>query len=161
MTWTTFADEAPTIAAIFQRRHHATGNLCLLATNRPDGYPRISPMEPRFLDDDLMLIGMPHTTKFADLARDPRFSLHTATVDSHVGDGDAKIWGRVEHVADANRQQRFAHALFADTGIDVRGQTFDQFLRADIEGAAAVELHDGHLTITTWRRGHLERIRTK
>lgn len=70
----------------------------MLGTLRSDGFPRISPMEPRFFEDELWISGMPNTTKFNDLARDPRFCLHTATVDTHVGDGDAKLWGVVEDV---------------------------------------------------------------
>jgi Pyridoxamine 5'-phosphate oxidase len=89
--WKGFADEAPRIAEVFLRRHAATGNLCMLATLRSDGYPRISPMEPRIFEGRLLLIGMPNTSKFRDLGRDPRFSLHTATVDTYVGDGDAKL----------------------------------------------------------------------
>ncbi len=46
VAWTTFADEAPHIAEIFGRRHAATGHLCLLATLRSDGHPRISPSNP-------------------------------------------------------------------------------------------------------------------
>ena len=65
----------------------------MLATLRTDGSPRISPMEPRVFEGDLWLVGMPHTAKFRDLERDPRFSLHTATIDPNVGDGDAKVWG--------------------------------------------------------------------
>ena len=34
-----------------------------------------------FFEGRLILVGMPNTKKFQDLARDPRFSLHTATVD--------------------------------------------------------------------------------
>ena len=82
--WTDFAAAAPRIAEVFTRRHAATGNLCMLGTLRPDGFPRISPMEPRFLEGDLWLVGMPHTAKFADLRADPRFALHTATVDTQV-----------------------------------------------------------------------------
>ena len=82
--WSDFARQAPRIAEVFVRRHKATGNLCFLATLRSDGYPRISPMEPRIFEGRLVLVGMPNTLKFRDLARDPRFSLHTATVDTHV-----------------------------------------------------------------------------
>ena len=92
-SWTEFADSAPRISTIFTRRHAATGNLCMLATLRADGSPRISPLEPRFFEGELWLAGMPHTTKFDDLARDPRFCLHTATVDTQVGDGDVKLFG--------------------------------------------------------------------
>jgi hypothetical protein len=47
----------------------------MLATLRSDGFPRISPMEPRIFEDQLWLPGMPGNTKFRDLARDPRFCL--------------------------------------------------------------------------------------
>jgi len=62
-TWKEFTERAPRIAAIFTRRHAATGNLCLLATLRSDGYPRISPIEPRIFEDQLWIVGMPLTTK--------------------------------------------------------------------------------------------------
>ena len=51
----------------------ATGNLCLLGTLRSDGFPRISPIEPRIFEGMLVIAGMPNTTKFNDLARDPKF----------------------------------------------------------------------------------------
>lgn len=156
MTWQRFTTDAPRIAAVFERRHAATGKLCLLATLRADGSPRISPMEPRVFEDELWLVGMPHTAKFQDLARDPRFALHTATVDPHVTDGDAKVWGTVCHVDDEGIQQRFADHVYQEIGLDVRGQRFDQFLRADIHGAAAVTLVDGHLDVTTWGSGRPE-----
>lgn len=41
-------------------------------------------MEPRVFEGQLWLVGMSGTTKFNDLARDPRFCLHTATVDPEV-----------------------------------------------------------------------------
>lgn len=156
--WTDFAAAAPRIAEVFTRRHAATGNLCMLGTLRPDGFPRISPMEPRFLEGDLWLVGMPDTAKFADLAADPRFALHTATVDTQVGDGDAKLWGRVEDVRDEALHQRFAVAVYEDIGLDLRGATFDQFLRADIVGAASVAVGNDQMHVTTWREGGNEKV---
>ena len=91
MTWTEFTEAAPRIAAVFTRRHAAARNLCMLATLRSDGFPRISPMEPRIFEDRLWIVGMQGTAKFRDLARDPRSCLHTATVDPQVTDGDAKL----------------------------------------------------------------------
>ena len=156
--WDGFAASAPTIAGVFARRHAATGNLCMLGTLRPDGFPRISPMEPRVFEGELWIVGMPDTAKFADLAADPRFTLHTATVDTRVAEGDAKVWGTVEHVGDAALHQRFAEALFAETGLDLRGETFGQFLRAEIVGASAVAVGGGHLDITVWREGRPETV---
>jgi hypothetical protein len=158
ITWQQFAERAPRIAEIFTRRHAATGNLCLLATLRRDGFPRISPMEPRIFEGMLIIGGMPHTTKFADLARDPRFCLHTATVDTHVGDGDAKLWGRVVDQPDPALHQRFAENLYATTGFDLRGRQFDHFYAADLTGASAVEVRDGHMDVTIWRPGEDERV---
>lgn len=156
-SWSEFAAAAPRTSEIFARRHAATGNLCMLATIRADGSPRISPMEPRMFEGELWLIGMPGTTKFRDLTRDPRFCLHTATVDTQVSEGDAKLWGAAENVRDKGVHQRFAEALFEETGFDLRGQEFDQFLRGNITSASAVELVDNQLQITVWKPGEPER----
>ena len=156
--WTDFAAAAPHIAEVFTRRHTACGNLCMLGTLRPDGFPRVSPMEPRFFDGDLWLLGMPATAKFADLRADPRATLHTATVDTHVGDGDAKVWGTVQDVRDEQLHERFAEALYAESGFDLRGQRFAYFPRFDVVGASAVEIVDGHLDITVWREGDVEKV---
>ena len=159
VAWKDFAVEAPNIAGVFVRRHEATGHLCMLATLRADGYPRISPMEPRVVDGQLVLVGMPNTLKFRDLARDPRFSLHTATVDPYVGDGDAKVWGQVVDLQDRDLHRRFADDLFGESGMDLRGQAFDPFYVADLEGASSVAFADGQLTVTTWRPGESELTR--
>lgn len=158
VTWTEFADEAPTIAEIFMRRHTATHNLCLIATTRSDGYPRISPMEPRIFEDELVMVGMPGTTKFRDLERDPRFCLHTATVDPYVGDGDVKLWAEVRNLQDSDFHARFANDLFEESGFDIRGEVFDPFYVAEITGASSIELEDNQLVITIWNPGEGERV---
>jgi hypothetical protein len=157
-TWTEFAEDAPRIAGVFARRHAATGHLCMLATLRSDGFPRISPIEPRVFEGQLWIVGMPDTTKFRDLGRDPRFCLHTATVDSQVKDGDAKLWGVVNDVQDRALHQRFAAALFEETGLDLRGREFGHFYAADVTGASAVEVGGGHMDVTIWRPGQPERV---
>jgi hypothetical protein len=158
MTWDEFAEAAPRIAAIFQRRHAAAEKLCMLATTRSDGYPRISPMEPRIFEGYLAMVGMPGTTKFRDLARDPRFCLHTATMDTNVADGDAKLWGTVHDLQQPDLHQRFADDLYQDIGLDLRGQEFRPFYVADINAASSVEMVDGHMDVTIWRLGEPERV---
>lgn len=158
VTWNEFADQAPRIAGVFVRRRAATGNLCLLGTLRSDGYPRISPMEPRIVEDQLVLVGMPNTTKFRDLGRDPRFCLHTATVDPYVSDGDAKLWGDARNLQNSDLHQRFATDLFDETGMDLRGREFDPFYVADLTGASSLAIDDGQLAITVWRPGEGERV---
>ncbi|MDQ6835188.1 MAG: pyridoxamine 5'-phosphate oxidase family protein [Actinomycetota bacterium] len=156
--WKEFTQAAPRIATVFTRRHLATGNLCLLGTLRSDGFPRISPMEPRVFEDQLWLVGMPGTTKFKDLGRDPRFCLHTATIDPEVKEGDAKLWGVVDDVQDKALHQRWAEALFEETGFDLRGREFDHFYAGDLVGASSVEVGDGHMDITIWKPGKPERV---
>lgn len=157
-TWEEFAVVAPRIASIFTRRQAATGNLCMLGTIRPDGFPRISPMEPSLFEGQLWIVGMPGTAKFRDLFRDPRYTLHTATADPEVKAGDAKLWGRVENVKDEALQRRWAEALLEETGFDVRDEEFDHFFKAGVIGAAAVEVSDGHLDITVWKEGRDEKV---
>ncbi len=159
--WSEFEAAAPKAAEVFSRRHAATGKLCMLATLRRDGFPRISPVEPRFFEGRLWIVGMPNTTKFADLARDPRFCLHTATVDTQVGEGDAKLWGEVVHDPDVDLHQRFAQDVFEDIGLDLRGVPFEQFYGARIIGASTVELVDGQMRVSIWRPGQDERVVTK
>lgn len=160
-SWDEFATRAPRIAQVFIRRLAATGNLCMLGTLRPDGFPRISPMEPQLFQGQLWIAGMPNTQKFNDLARDPRFSLHTATVDTHVSDGDAKIWGTVEDVLVRALHRRFAKAVFAKSGFDLRQHVFDHFFRVHITGAAAVVMDDAHMDVIQWRDGQAERLTRK
>ncbi|WP_024792874.1 pyridoxamine 5'-phosphate oxidase family protein [Tomitella biformata] len=157
-TWTQFTADAPRIAEIFTRRHAATGKLCMLATLRADGFPRISPMEPQIFAGRLLLIGMPGTRKFEDLRRDPRLSLHTATVDTQVADGDAKLWGEARDVPDPALFEQFAESLFVESGMDLRGQAFDHFYEVDIFGASSVEVIGERLDVTVWKPGASERV---
>ena len=85
---------AQRVRALFDAHRHKT-----LATVRADGSPRISGIETVFSDDELTFGSMPRSRKGADLRRDPRFALHSATVDPVEGaeaqwPGEAKISGR-------------------------------------------------------------------
>src|SRR5690242_21663581 len=85
---------AQRVRALFEAHRHKT-----IATVRADGAPRISGIEAAFEDGELVFGSMPHSRKGADLRRDPRFALHSATVDPVKGSeaswpGEAKISGR-------------------------------------------------------------------
>lgn len=85
---------AKRVRALFDARKHKT-----IATIRGDGSPRISGIEAAFEDGELTFGSMPRARKGADLHRDPRFALHSATVDPEEGaeaewPGEAKIAGR-------------------------------------------------------------------
>ena len=85
---------AQRVRTLFDAHRHKT-----IATLRADGSPRISGIEAVFEDGELVFSSMPNARKGADLRRDPRFALHSATVDP-VEDseaqwpGEAKISGR-------------------------------------------------------------------
>jgi hypothetical protein len=69
-----------------------------IATLRADGGPRISGIEVEFADGELTFGSMPRARKGADLRRDPRFALHSASVAPPKGEeaqwaGDAKVAG--------------------------------------------------------------------
>jgi hypothetical protein len=97
-SWQEFTRASPAFAervrALFDAHRHKT-----LATLRADGSPRISGIECTFDDGELVFGSMPHARKGADLLRDPRFALHSGTVDPVEGaeaswPGEAKISGR-------------------------------------------------------------------
>jgi Pyridoxamine 5'-phosphate oxidase len=87
-------DFAERVRTLFDAHRHKT-----IATLRADGSPRISGIEAAFEDGELVFGSMPNARKGADLRRDPRFALHSATVDPVEGSeaqwpGEAKISGR-------------------------------------------------------------------
>lgn len=96
--WSDVERAAPELARrvqeLFDAHRHKT-----IATIRADGAPRISGIECSFADGQLTFGSMPRARKGADLRRDPRFALHSATVDPEEGHeadwpGEAKIAGR-------------------------------------------------------------------
>ncbi|MGE2817468.1 pyridoxamine 5'-phosphate oxidase family protein [Mycobacterium heidelbergense] len=96
--WREVQEAAPKFAqrvqALFDAHRHKT-----IATLRADGAPRISGIETVFDDGVLVFGSMSNARKGADLRRDPRFALHSATVDPVEGSeaewpGEAKISGR-------------------------------------------------------------------
>ena len=89
---------AERVRRLFDAHKHKT-----IATLRADGSPRISGIEAAFEAGELTFGSMPKARKGADLRRDPRFALHSATVDPVDGSaaqwpGEAKISGRAIHV---------------------------------------------------------------
>ncbi|WP_236790204.1 pyridoxamine 5'-phosphate oxidase family protein [Amycolatopsis sp. GM8] len=97
-TWREFEEASPEFAqrvkTLFDAHKHKT-----IATLRADGSPRISGIETEFEDGDLVFGSMPDARKGADLRRNPRFALHSGTVDPVEGaeaqwPGEAKIAGR-------------------------------------------------------------------
>jgi hypothetical protein len=97
-SWGDFERAQPEFAhrvrGLFDAHKHKT-----IATLRADGSPRISGIEAVFDESELSFGSMPNARKGDDLRRDPRFALHSATVDPVDGSeaqwpGEAKISGK-------------------------------------------------------------------
>ena len=108
MRWDGFEAAAPELATIGRRRLEER-HLCLVGTLRRDGAPRISPVEPYFVQGELMIGMMWRSRKTQDLLRDPRLVVHSPVTDWDGGEGDVKLHGRAEPILDRPRRL----ALFA------------------------------------------------
>ena len=90
--WRDLEQGAPELARLGLARLHAAG-VAMLGTVRPDGSPRISPIEPHLVRGQLLVGAMTWSTKAADLARDPRYVLHSTVTGPDSGEGELKLHG--------------------------------------------------------------------
>jgi hypothetical protein len=147
--WKVLEESAPRLAARVRARLDARVHKTI-ATVRADGSPRISGIETFFADGDLWFGSMPNARKALDLRRDPRFALHSGSVDPPEWEGDAKLGGRAEEVTDPERRL----AVFQSHGSDPPSSEAHLF-RAGIEEVVLVGLNDAgdRLVIEFWRPG--------
>lgn len=131
-------------------RHH------VLATLRRDGSPRVSGIEVTFTAEQLWLGMMPDSRKAADLRRDPRMALHSASVDpdetSGAWAGDAKLSGRAVAVADDERR-----AAVAAIGAEASAA---EVFRVDVREVLLVRVGEpaDHLVLSLWRDGDVRQF---
>jgi general stress protein 26 len=150
-TWYEVTKAAPELAAAVQQRFDANIHKTL-ATLRADGSPRISGMEASFRDGEVWLGMMPDSRKAHDLQRDPRFALHSATVDPKMAGGDAKLAGRAIEITDQGTIDWFAGQEGEEKG-EAPPEPFHLF-RVDVEEIVLTTLGGDppdHLVIETWR----------
>ena len=150
--WERIEAEEPEFAAR-AREHFDAGVHKTIATLRADGSPRISGIEASFLAGDLWFGSMPGARKAADLIRDPRFALHSASEDPPGWSGDAKLSGRAIEIGEGNERDRYLAARAGDSEPDPPG-SFDLF-RAEISELVIVGLNDERtrLVIEFWVEG--------
>ena len=75
-SWSDFTADQPELAGRARTIIGSTTN-AVLGTIRADGSPRLSGIDPFFVDDELWLGSMPGARKGADIARDRRIALHS------------------------------------------------------------------------------------
>jgi Pyridoxamine 5'-phosphate oxidase len=154
--WNDVMTTAPELAADVRARFEAHG-LGLLATLRADGSPRISGIEPWFGVGELWIGMMWQSLKARDLLRDPRLSLHSATVDTKVEHGDARVSGRAV-VVDDDEEMSLALGEFAvSTGNEAPPGPMHLF-RIDVTELMFLRPAGDHLDIRTWSAERGERL---
>jgi hypothetical protein len=123
-----------------------------IATVRADGSPRISGIEAKFIaepgiGENLWIGSMPGSRKGADLARDPRFALHSGSDDPPDWRGDAKLSGVVEAIVDHERKLEIFKAMGAEEVDDA-----SSLYRADIRELAVTRLTEAgdELAVSWW-----------
>lgn len=136
MRWDEFAGECPELAALGEERLRGR-ELCLLGTLRHNGYPRISPVEPDFVDGELMLGMMWRSPKALDLLRDPRCVVHSVVSDRQGTEGDFKLYGRAADVRDPERRARYRATIKARIDWEPTEPNFHVF-GIDVESAGFV-----------------------
>jgi len=141
MRWDEFAAVCPELAALGEERFRAR-ELCLLGTLRRNGWPRISPVEPDFVDGELMLGMMWRSPKALDLERDPRLVVHSV-VSSRMGtEGDFKLYGRAVQVDDPDRRARYRATIKARIDWEPDEPNYHLFA-VDVDSAGFVIFGDG------------------
>jgi hypothetical protein len=142
---------APELAAAVQRSFDAHIHKTL-ATLRADGSPRISGQEVSFRHGEVWLGMMPESRKAHDLQRDPRLAVHSATVDSTMAGGDAKLSGRAVEVTDQETFDWFVGQERDEKG-EEPPEPFHLF-RIDVDEIVLTTLGGDppdRLVIETWR----------
>jgi hypothetical protein len=139
---------APEIARLGMDRIN-TAHVVLLGTLRADTSPRISPVEPYFVQGQLLVGAMTWSGKAADLLRDPRYVLHSAVTGPDSGEGELKLYGSAVEVGQDLRDAA-AEAWWTAFPPD-RAVVFS--LR--IEQAVFIEWDTGHglMTFHRWSPG--------
>ena len=150
--WEEVASEAPQLAeaaqAFFDAHVHK-----VLATLRKDGAPRVSGIEASFREGDLWFGGMWQSRKALDLLADPRFALHSGSVDPPEWKGDAKVAGRAEET-DPAAFPAVTEAEGEAEGEKAPPEPYHLF-RADVTEGVLTRLGEpaDHIVVEFWREG--------
>ena len=155
MNWNAFRSAAPELADKAEALFEGAG-VVLVGTVRKDGSPRLSPVEPLIVADDLYLGMMWQSKKALDLLRDPRCTVHSAVGDKDATGGEFKLHGRVRDVSDQTERHRYGDALLAKVGWRPDDARFHLFA-VEVESAAWFMTDGDSRRVTLWRAGEAPR----
>ena len=131
-------DFADRVRALFDAHRHKT-----MATLRRDGSPRISGIEVAFGEGEVFVGMGPDSVKAADVARDSRVAIHSASDDPPEDDpsswpGDAKLAGRAIPMPDPEHPEQISSRYRID---------IDEVVLTKVGRPA------DHLAIESWHQG--------
>jgi hypothetical protein len=149
VSWGTFAVAAPDLAAVACEQF-APGHVALVGTIRADGSPRISSVEPHFMERELYLGMMWQSRKALDLRRDPRLLLRNAVCTSTGDEAEITLRGRAVEIHDLDLRQRYVAAVAER--ISWHEPHFHLFL-VQIESAALVRYGQEQQAVKLWPDG--------
>jgi hypothetical protein len=140
MRWEEFAGAASELAALGEERLRGR-ELCLVGTLRRNGWPRITPVEPDFVDGELMLGMMWRSPKALDLLRDPRCVVHSVVSRRDGDEGDFKLYGRAVPIDDPDVRARYRATIKARIGWEPDEPNYHLFA-IDVDSAGFVVFGD-------------------
>ena len=155
MRWDDFADAAPELARLGEERFRGR-ELCLVGTLRRNGWPRITPVEPDFVDGELMLGMMLRSPKALDLQRDPRLVVHSVVSRREGDEGDFKLYGRAVPVEEEDRRARYRATIKARIDWEPTEPNYHLFA-VDVDSAGFVTFAEGKRFWMAWDERGLRR----
>jgi len=153
--WDEFATAAPELALLGEERLRGR-ELCLVGTLRKNGWPRISPVEPEFVEGELMLGMMWQSPKALDLLRDPRLVVHSVVSDRMGSEGDFKLYGRAVAVEESERRARYRASVKARIDWEPDEPNYHVFA-VDVESAGFVTFVEPRFGLAWSAGGELRR----
>jgi len=144
--WSVFASEAPDVATKIRARfeghaHHVLGTL------DSTGAPRLSGINVFFNEGEMWFGSMSGARKVADINRDPRIAVHSATLSEEMEGGDARVSGTAAPL-DAQHAAQWRPENPAE----------GSFFSVEIRKAHLVEVVGDALVISMWDTEHGLRI---
>jgi len=148
MRWDEFVAAARQLAALGEERLRER-ELCLVGTLRRNGWPRITPVEPDFVDGELMLGMMWRSPKALDLLRDPRLVVHSVVSRREGDESDFKLYGRAVPVEDSERRARYRATIKARIDWEPEEPNYHLFA-VDVDSAGFVTFAEGDRYGMAW-----------
>ncbi|NDL58280.1 pyridoxamine 5'-phosphate oxidase family protein [Phytoactinopolyspora mesophila] len=149
-SWSHLKHSAPDFAARARSIIRQWG-FVYAGTIRPDGAPRISPIEAHLVEGHLVLVLIPQSLKALDVARDPRLVLQSPIVNADEPETELKIRGRAYVLPDDELRDSIADAIE-----DRRGwrPVSWHVATVSLDLVSMMEWRAGDLTLTRWDPRH-------